>query len=637
MKQRFEYFPFTKKIALFCFYAVLLYLLMKQADVYLNLGYVLEQVEALFLRYYPVYGRAVYLAAVTVPQAALYLSAVCVLVCLSDRYLSGIAGRLWVRSRITRLVRAFVKTDDRAVYEKVLGTRFVGFALLFGIFVGIYGIMSYRMADAEAFFRWQLVWARLFVACFSLYLCGFVLGNMKWVKAQARLFLFTGGNAYNLAVVRVILFFFLLMFYRNALYENAFWMDMPGEALVPLPYTAWWAGCIPVSHGLYAALACTGIALCILAILGLGTRWVMYLNILVGLYVLGMPMFFGKLFHIHIWIWFPAIMAFGRPADVWSVDALIRKRKGLPAPYPVTDPVYGLPVKFILLHFGIIYFFAGVIKLWDCGFDWALTDSVINRMQVEWIQHYDKIPAIRVDRFPALVKAGSLAVIVFEIMFPFLVLSRRWRWTAFAMGLAFHWSVAYFMYIGFFDLQVSYLLVVNWAAVWTFVRHRGHTRTVVAEPVSWRGNRDYVRLLVFGTLLWGVNFVCGVFRVHSWPFSSYPTYSSLVPGTQHYIYFEALDRQGTAVDVDGMGRAAGFRKESYTPIEDRIQENVAAHDSLAMKNNVARLWRIWAANVPGLGEVRTVKVWLRETPVQPGRQNRLLKNEYLLTFTPQDL
>lgn len=627
---------YTAYFWIFFILGVLFYSLYALFDYHVHLGYVLDEVERVFHKEYPRFGSVLYFSVITVPQFLISLFIVLILTYIIKRWLLRLSYFSSINRLITRFDFHLFDIKKGQSYEQILTGRFFVFGLIFFFLVGVYYLIPLSFEETDRF-QFQLVLGRVFVVVFVLYWLLMVFKQQQKVRSFLKSYLFEPGNAYNLAIARILLFSFVFLLYGYKLIFDNYWAEMPKEAMVFLPFTGWWAKFIPISGELYTFATALGMLLSFMAVLGIGSRWVMLLNIAVGFYVLGVPLLYGKLFHIHIWYWFPVIFAFSRSADVLSIDALINKYRGVKRTYATNHPVYGLPIKIVLLHYGIIYFFAGIIKLWDCGFDWALSQSVINQMQVEWIQHYNKIPSVRIDLLPGLVKFGSLLVIAFEILFPFLILSKRIKYWAFIGGLIFHNVVGYFMYIGFTDLQISYLLIVNWVAIVAYFRKNNPVPEQVHIKDAWNLNfKKHKVLLFFGLGLFTLNFTAGVFRIHSWPFSSYPTYSMLVKDTHSYIYFEAYDEHGRFVNVDSLGHENDFRKESFTPVEDRIGENLEAEDTLSLRTNIQRLWTVWESNVPELVSVSWVQVWWRESPVSPEERHRLLKNEYILTFNPRE-
>jgi len=627
---------YTAYFWIFFILGVLFYSLYALFDYHVHLGYVLDEVERVFRKEYPRYGPVFYFLVITVPQFLISLFVVLILTYIIKRWLLRLSYFSSINRLITRFDFHLFDIKKGQSYEQIVTGRFFVFGLIFFFLVGVYYLIPLSFEETVRF-QFQLVLGRTFVVVFVLYWLLMVFKQQQKVWSFFKSYLFEPGNAYNLAIARIILFSFLFLLYGYKLIFDNYWAEMPKEAMVFLPFTGWWAKFIPISGELYTFAAALGMLLSFMAVLGIGSRWVMLLNIAVGFYVLGVPLLYGKLFHIHIWYWFPVIFAFSRSADVLSIDALINKYRGVKRTYATNHPVYGLPIKIVLLHYGIIYFFAGIIKLWDCGFDWALSQSVINQMQVEWIQNYNKVPFIRIDLLHGLVKFGSLLVIILEIIFPFFILSSRLKYWAFGGGILFHLSIAYFMYIYFIDLFLSYFIFVNWVAVFTYL----NTNRALIKQVGLKSEmpvslKSYRLLLIVGLGLFTLNFTAGVFRIHSWPFSSYPTYSMLVKDTHSYIYFEAYDEHGRFVNVDSLGYENNFRKESFTPVEDRIGENLEAKDTLSLRTNIQRLWAVWESNVPELVSVSRVQVWWRESPVSPEERHRLLKNEYILTFNPRE-
>lgn len=83
---------------------------------------------------------------------------------------------------------------------------------------------------------------------------------------------------------------------------------------------------------------------------------------------------------------------FGASADVWSVDALIRRlrRKSRPE----RGPVYWWPVIFAELATALFMFGAFVQKFRDTGIYWALSDNIRNSLAVTWFQYRSDPPPI---------------------------------------------------------------------------------------------------------------------------------------------------------------------------------------------------------------------------------------------------
>src|SRR6185503_1400206 len=130
---------------------------------------------------------------------------------------------------------------------------------------------------------------------------------------------------------------------------------MPHELLVPPWGTAGWLQWVPVTPA-WAAAACAALrAAAWAAALGLGTRVSAWSVALLSVYVFGIPQLFGKVnHHAHHLVWFAAILAASPCADVWSVDALVaRRRAGANTPAPAPHQAYALPLRLVWLLYGV--------------------------------------------------------------------------------------------------------------------------------------------------------------------------------------------------------------------------------------------------------------------------------------------
>ncbi|MFE1744162.1 hypothetical protein [Coleofasciculus sp. H7-2] len=101
--------------------------------------------------------------------------------------------------------------------------------------------------------------------------------------------------------------------------------------------------------------------------IGLFSRTSALLTAFIGFYALGIPQFFGKVDRDHHLLWFSAILAASRCGDYFSGDAIFtawkRADRGVVEP-PSSSSIYALPLRFVWLLLGIIYFFLGFWKFW---------------------------------------------------------------------------------------------------------------------------------------------------------------------------------------------------------------------------------------------------------------------------------
>lgn len=270
-------------------------------------------------------------------------------------------------------------------------------------------------------------------------------------------------HPHNLAIFRMALFYMM----SNPNLEKAlFYSKFPRELrIVPYGLKALIPEVIPISD---VWVMNAGICLSIfslMAMIGLFTRFSIIICIFCALYIGGVPQLFGKINHYHHGIWFAIILAASRCADVLSVDAVFKswRRADQGDVKPLAKAwYYALPVRFIWVLFGIIYFFPGYWKWSASGIDWIVTDNLALKMYSKWMHFPGWQPFFRIDHYPLLYKSGALFVVLFEVSFIFLIFIPQMRMLVAFSGLFFHNMTGIFMRIAFWSLQKCYVIFFNW-------------------------------------------------------------------------------------------------------------------------------------------------------------------------------
>lgn len=210
------------------------------------------------------------------------------------------------------------------------------------------------------------------------------------------------------------------------------------------------------------------------AFIGLFSRTSALACTLLGFYALGIPNFYGKVDHNQHLIWFAAILAVSPCGDFLAFDAVLdawkRKDEEGADPFP-SSLAYALPLRFVMLLIGVIYFFPGFWKLWQNGFDWFLTDNLPRQLHLFWLWSFDGLwlPVFRVDQHLLLCRVAAAATVLFELTFIFLMFSRKLRiFPAFA-GLVFHGTTNWLMRISFLSLRVCYVALFDWAPIFAAI------------------------------------------------------------------------------------------------------------------------------------------------------------------------
>lgn len=410
-------------------------------------------------------------------------------------------------------------------------------------------------------------------------------------------FLLEPAWPYNIALLRILFFSYLIVVYIGKYYSAMPLVSLSDK--VNLPYMGWLVQWLHVSPLAYIICVVLGMVACGFVVLGYKTRFFLLVNALCIFYVIATPNFLGRFAHQQIIIWVSWLFTLSRCYDVLSIDAVRSRWK------VYKNSAYTFPVRLVWIQFGVIYLWSGFYKLWDGGFDWALGNSMVNQVQLEWMQHYDKVPSIRIDMFPLLLKLGGLLVIVFELAYIFFVLSPKLRWLSAVGGIFMHNVIGYFMYISFAGfLQAFYTFYIDFTFL---LKKKNEQASVKYSFAKWP--------LYMSVGLVAVNFLFGMFNIHSYPFSAYPTYSALVSDSTKFMEFVPCVGNGSSVDVHSIGKKNGFQWEKFGWLEYHLIEDF--ENGKNVEQNIRNYWNIWQNHNPELREYNSVHVYLKKRPVAP--------------------
>jgi 1,4-dihydroxy-2-naphthoate octaprenyltransferase len=533
----------------------------------------------------------------------------------------------WSRFLLNRFKATWLKRIlfDYKSYFKGL---FIHFALIISyslLFVILYFWGEENIAN-DLFFEWQKDLSLIFLSVLFVHVLSVIILRWKQTVNELRRFFLEPNSAYNLAILRILVFAIVVPSMAGEGFGRFLsWTYLPDSQRVPLPFIGWWVENIPISPGIYKTILSLGIVFGFASLIGLWTKWSTKLFVLTALYVWSVPSFYGKLNHYHIMIWVPMILAFSKCSDVWSIDAYIRKRK-VKKKDPVISWKYGLPTKGIWLLLGLIYFASGVHKLWDVGLYWALSDNLSNQIQLEWVENYDRISSFRIDNYPVVLKMSGMMVIMFEILYPIFLLRKQTRWFNFIGAYGLHMSAGYFMNIDFVHLRQAHFTLINF----DWVRRRlGHSVDITKEEkISIKSMRSYSVVYVIGILFLG-NTIMSISSTSTYPFSTYPSYTVIVPDTVTIIGFDARTSTGEYIDVKKLGQHANFRWENIRPFEQNIFESHLDGNETETEMKMKEYWSLWCANVPSLNEVVEVEMTLITTLLKPEERDEILSIDTL--------
>jgi hypothetical protein len=303
------------------------------------------------------------------------------------------------------------------------------------------------------------------------------------------------------------------------------WAALSDAVRTPPIGLSWVIGTVPMTVPLATFAYWVTVVAAVLGIVGFSSRTAWLAVTIAGLYLLGIPQFAGSAFHYHHLIWFAALLAASPCGDALSIDALIARRRGR-AVANVADLAHGVPLRFVWILIGIVFFFPGLWKLIESGWEWIWSDNLQNQMYAKWFQMPWLEPPFRIDRYPTLLRLGALSVVALELGFVVMVLFRRTRAIAVAGALVFHQLTAYFMGLRFPALWLTYVAFVPWTALYRWLRRRLGREVDVPEGTKHPASRA---LYAVGAVLVAGNLVFGALGISDgWPFACYPKFHRTV-------------------------------------------------------------------------------------------------------------
>jgi hypothetical protein len=355
-------------------------------------------------------------------------------------------------------------------------------------------------------------------------------------------------DALNLAVFRVAVAALFLV--TAEVHRAAAWATLP-EALAVAPRGWGWALALwPPSLRAAQVAYVVVVAAALFGLVGRWTRAAFATLTLASLFLLALPLRAGLPFHYHHLVWFAALCAASPCADALSWDAWRRARSG--APPPERSPGYGVPLRVAWLLVGAIFFFPGTWKLRASGLAWITSDNLRNQLYWKWATVPALVPPFRVDHAPWLLHAGAAAVVALELSFAFAVWSRRLRLAAVAAALAFHLVARLFMGIDFSGLWLTYVVFVDWAALWRRWRGREAPPTEAAP----RAARVAPALVVGAVLVAGAVDAGLRGATTAWPFACYPTFQERAGTVMPALALAFVDADGAERPFDPLAAVA---------------------------------------------------------------------------------
>jgi hypothetical protein len=449
----------------------------------------------------------------------------------------------------------------------------------------------------------------------------------------------------NLAVFRLVLF--LLLLWPHLLdplgpinSTSSWYTEVPSELIVPpsgIRFVLKRLHVDPASliqpHWVKASCVLVE-AFCFTGLIGLFSRTSAFLVAVFGFYAWAIPEFYGKVDHNHHRLWFALLLAASPCGDALSCDALFALWRGA-APRAAALS-YGLPLRFVWLLIGIIYFFPGFWKIWHNGLDWAFSDNLKNMMYANWF-YMDWRPAFRLDRYPLLCHIGGLLTVVFEMSFIFLIFFTTGRYLALIGALFFHFMTWLVLGIVFWELPVLYgAALIDWHFIISHITPRFREKE---QPMNLARHGLYPLMtwavggvLIVGNLLFGIRE-----DVSAYPFACYPTFSGIVkePRAHRIVCFVSADGEeftptDPAKEIANAGLMPFYRFHAlFGSILDTqdAQKRAILFDAL---------WRLVERAKPSFRKVRVVRFYADTLSADPERDDdRPVRRDLLFEWVRQ--
>ncbi len=262
-----------------------------------------------------------------------------------------------------------------------------------------------------------------------------------------------------------------------------------------------------------------------LAMLGFYSRAALALLTLSAMPLYALSQFGGAVMHDMHLFWFSGLLALSPCGDVWALDSWgTRPRRAARE--------YAIPVALCRAFLGVVYFFPGLHKLLESGWQWAAAPHVVAQMHAKWFEMAE-VPRLRIDRYPWWCSLGGHAVLLFELGFFPLVSWRKTRSLAALLGLGFHWATQAFFFIPFVSLWACYVVLAPWGVL--------HRRANNDMPKPTPGSRrSTLPALLFGTVVLALALVQGMRgQTQAWPIACYPTFAAIIGDTLPDLLIEA--------------------------------------------------------------------------------------------------
>ena len=450
-----------------------------------------------------------------------------------------------------------------------------------------------------------------------------MLVGMRYGRSVVSNFFSETTHPVNLGVFRIVLFA-ALIFYVDVPQVIQF-SGFPSELRVAPIGIGWLIDILPITPAWATVATYLFLLACISALLGFFPRTSAAFSVILGFYVLGIPQFFGKIDHYHHLLWFAAILAASPCGDALSIDSFIASRKRTPGTPLGPSLSYALPLKFVMLLMGTIYFFAGVWKYVIGGFEWAAGDTMRYMLYAQWFR-LDWMPAFRIDHYPLLYMSAGIGVMIFELGFLILILFPHFRKFAVIAGILFHLSVYLFAHINFWTLAVCYVVFLDFDRVHqklknTIQKKADAISSIRQSALVTRHSFQAKPVIIVGGSLLAINILCGLTLIDSWPFAVYPTFAGVQEKYLQSLTISFINPDGTSTEIIPYKERSFQSKMHPSRLIGLCTQVLWAKDSIEAEKRGTALLTVLAESDKRLAEAKSITMFKDICSVIPEERN----------------
>lgn len=209
----------------------------------------------------------------------------------------------------------------------------------------------------------------------------------------------------------------------------------------------------------------------VLVLLGYRTRLSTLLVLLTGMFLTGVRYSFNKMDHYdHVMVsYIPAIMFIYDWGRTYSIDSILRARRGVANPDPNTSNWQDAwPLLLVLAIVVVLFTTAGILKLYPDRGSWIWNEEVIRKVTLKYNKGFDFNPfAFLIVNNAILYGPLRFLAVGFETSFILAIFSRRFRTFFIASAVLFHLYNLLFNGIDFVEMMIVYAFFIDWQYLYT--------------------------------------------------------------------------------------------------------------------------------------------------------------------------